>query len=131
MINFSTNTHIKLLITIILAVIISNTSGCTGSTDIGNYDDTNSTGSTITLSWDPPTHNTDGSPMTDLSGYKIYYGTSSYEVSSNSITINNPSISTYVIDNLNTNTTYYFVITAINSRRIESRASAIVSKASI
>lgn len=29
-----------------------------------------------TLSWTPPTKNTDGSRLTDLAGYKIYYGTS-------------------------------------------------------
>lgn len=27
-----------------------------------------------TLEWDPPTMNEDGSPLTDLAGYKVYYG---------------------------------------------------------
>lgn len=30
---------------------------------------------TVSLSWNPPTANTDGSQLTDLAGYKVYYGT--------------------------------------------------------
>lgn len=30
---------------------------------------------TVSLSWDPPTTNADGSPCADLAGYKIYWGT--------------------------------------------------------
>jgi MYXO-CTERM domain-containing protein len=30
---------------------------------------------TVTLAWDPPTTNTDGTPVDDLGGYKVYYGT--------------------------------------------------------
>ncbi|HZX49313.1 MAG TPA: fibronectin type III domain-containing protein, partial [Nitrospirota bacterium] len=29
------------------------------------------------LTWDPPTTNSDGSPLTDLAGYKVYYGPTS------------------------------------------------------
>jgi len=32
---------------------------------------------TATLTWDPPTTNTDGTTLTDLAGYKLYYGTGS------------------------------------------------------
>ena len=32
---------------------------------------------TATLTWDPPTTNVDGTDLTDLSGYKLYYGTGS------------------------------------------------------
>ena len=35
-----------------------------------------STGS-VTLSWDAPTTNLDGTPLTDLAGYKVYYGRAS------------------------------------------------------
>ncbi len=28
----------------------------------------------VTLTWEAPTTNTDGSPLTDLAGYNIYYG---------------------------------------------------------
>ena len=32
---------------------------------------------TATLTWDPPTTNTDSTQLTDLAGYKLYYGTAS------------------------------------------------------
>ena len=71
-----------------------------------------------TLTWTPPTQNNDGTPLTDLAGFKIYYGTSPGNYP-NSIRIDNPGIATYVVDNL-TPTTYYFVSTAFNSSDIES-----------
>ncbi len=75
----------------------------------------------VTLSWTPPTENEDGTALTDLAGYKIYYGDvqGSY---SNSLRIDNPSISTYVVGNL-TPRTYYFVATSFNSMGIESQFS--------
>jgi len=36
-----------------------------------------STDNSITLAWDKPDSNSDGSDLNDLAGYKIYYGTSS------------------------------------------------------
>ena len=81
---------------------------------------------TVTLSWMPPTQNSDGSPLTDLARYRIYYGNRSgnyYAI----IQINNPGIATFVVENLTPNT-YYFVITAINSSGVESRYSIEVSK---
>ena len=80
-----------------------------------------------TLNWLPPTENIDGSMLDDLAGYKIYYGTSP-DSFPNVISISNPGLSSFVIDNLSTNTTYYFTITALNSNGIESRFSNIVSK---
>lgn len=71
-----------------------------------------------TLSWTAPTQNDDGSVLTDLAGYKIYYGTAtgSYQ---NTVRIDNPGLVTYVVDNL-TPDTYYFVSTAFNSNGVES-----------
>ena len=72
----------------------------------------------VTLNWTPPTENEDGSPLTDLAGYYIYYG-DVQGTYSNSIRIENPSISTYIVDNLTPNT-YYFVATSFNSVEVES-----------
>jgi len=80
-----------------------------------------------TVSWTPPTYNTNNSLLTDLSGYKIYYGTSP-DTLTNSISINGTGITSYVINNLDTNVTYYFSITAINSIDVESDFSTIISK---
>lgn len=79
-----------------------------------------------TLSWMPPTQNSDGSPLTDLAGYKIYYGVESgnYPMI---IQVDNPGITLFVIDNLTPNT-YYFVITAFSRINNESDFSNEVSK---
>jgi|GEM_PF-956824 len=86
---------------------------------------TNTTG-VATLSWMPPIENTDNTVLTDLSNYKIYYGLSPTSLS-NTIVINNVGLTSYVIENLNTNTKYYFAITAINNSNIESVHSNIES----
>ena len=82
---------------------------------------------TATLSWLPPTENTDGSVLTDLAGYKIYYGTESGNYTS-TITIDNPGIATYVVDNLPGGNTYYFVITSFTTGGLESEYSTMGSK---
>ncbi|MBZ0156183.1 MAG: fibronectin type III domain-containing protein, partial [Alphaproteobacteria bacterium] len=77
------------------------------------------------LSWDAPTTNTDGSPLTDLAGYKLYYGTSS---GSYSQTINVGTTSSYTVTGL-LGGTYYFAVTAYDSEGNESAYSNEVSKA--
>lgn len=79
-----------------------------------------------TLSWTAPTTNTDGTPLSDLIAYKIYYGTTPNQWS-NQVYIDNPSITTYVVDNLSPNT-YYFSATSINSMGVESAFSNMASK---
>lgn len=71
-----------------------------------------------TLSWIPPTMNTDGTPLTDLTAFKIYYGFSPGNYA-NQIRIDNPGLSTYVVENLAPNT-YYFVATAVKASGAES-----------
>ena len=78
------------------------------------------TGST-TLNWTAPTLNDDGTALTDLAGYKIYYGQSSGAYG-NPIQIDNPSVTTYLVDGL-VPSTYYFVATAFNTAGVESRFS--------
>lgn len=82
---------------------------------------------TATLSWLPPTQNTDGSALTDLAGFKIYYGTASANYTE-VITIDNPGISTYLVDSLPTGFTYYFVVTAMDGSGMESEYSTEASK---
>jgi len=80
----------------------------------------------VTLNWTPPTQNTDGSVLTDLAGFKIYYGTSPDNYP-NEITIDNPGITTFVVDNL-TPDTWYFVSTAFNASGEESDFSNIATR---
>ena len=72
------------------------------------------------LSWDAPSTNEDGTPLTDLAGYKIYYGTASGNYTQN---IDVGNVTTYPVTNLTDGLTYYFVVTAYNTPRNESRYS--------
>jgi hypothetical protein len=79
------------------------------------------------LSWMPPTRNTDGSTLTNLAGYKIYYGTSSGALNK-TIQISNAGISSYVVENLSP-ATYYFAVKAYTTAGVESALSNTASKA--
>jgi hypothetical protein len=65
-----------------------------------------------TLSWTPPTMNEDGSPL-KLTGYRIYWGLAADNLTS-SVTLNNPGLTRYVVEQLKP-ATYYFVATALSS----------------
>lgn len=107
----------------------STTGSNTQNTDISDSIepiDTIDTSGVVTLNWTPPTENTDGSSLLDLTGYKIYYGISEDDLSS-SIIVDNPGLTSYVLENLDADTTYYFVITAVNSENLESDLSNIES----
>jgi hypothetical protein len=70
------------------------------------------------LVWMPPTENEDGTPLLDLAGYKLYWGTAEGSYS-NSVTLMNPGITRYVVEDL-TPAEWHFVLTAVNARGIES-----------
>lgn len=76
-----------------------------------------------TLSWTAPTLNSDGTPLTDLASYRIYYGFSEGNYP-NEINVPNPGITSYVVENLPP-ATYYFVTTSVNSSGIESAFSNV------
>jgi hypothetical protein len=84
----------------------------------------NATGS-VTLSWMPPTENTNGTPVTDLAGYWIYYGTSGNAMTK-TVRIANPGIVTYVLSNLAPGT-WYFAVTAYTTADVQSSQSAVAS----
>lgn len=75
---------------------------------------------TVTLSWNPPTTNADGSQLTDLAGYKIYFGT---EQKNFSEVIDVGNITEYKLDNLIAGRTYYFSVTAYDVAGNESEYS--------
>jgi len=83
------------------------------------------TGSAI-LTWVPPTQNTDGSPLTDLAGYKVYWGPAQGNYP-NSVTINNGGITGTTVNNL-TQGRWYFVVTAVSKSGRESQFSNVASK---
>ena len=63
-----------------------------------------------TLSWTAPTTNTDGSQLTNLSGFAINYGTSATNLNQQ-ITISNASTTSYTVTGLATGTWYFTIIT--------------------
>jgi len=79
----------------------------------------------VTVSWMPPTENMDGSTLTDLAGYHLYYGTSQSSLT-HVVNITNPGLASYVLSNLSA-ATYYFAVTSVNSNGTESPRSAVVS----
>jgi hypothetical protein len=78
----------------------------------------------VTLNWTAPEQSSNGAPLTDLAGYKIHYGRMSgiydYE-----ITINNPGILSYVVENLYPGD-WYFSMTAFDKDGNESDFSSEV-----
>jgi hypothetical protein len=79
-----------------------------------------------TLTWTPPTMNTDGTALTDLAGYRIYWGTAQNNYS-NSKTLNGPGFSSAVIDQL-TPATWFFVVTTLDASGNESAYSNVATK---
>jgi hypothetical protein len=79
-----------------------------------------------TLSWTPPTENSDGTALTDLAGYKVHYGISANKLDRTE-TINGTSVTTATIDQL-TRGTWHFAMTSFNKNGVESEPSETVSK---
>lgn len=76
--------------------------------------------SVVTLAWDAPTTNADGTPLTDLAGYKIYYGTSLHTYST-AIDVGN--VTEHIISNLENGVECYFAVTAYDTSGNESNFS--------
>ena len=83
------------------------------------------TGSAL-LTWNPPTQNTDGTSLSNLAGYRVYWGTTQNSLT-NSKTINNSGLASYVVDQL-TPATWYFAVSAVNNSGVESSLSNVASK---
>lgn len=78
-----------------------------------------------TLSWIPPTQNSDGTVLANLAGYHIYYGTTPDNLSK-TLTVANAGLTRYVISGL-TAQTWYFSMTAYNAAGMESPRTGVES----
>ena len=108
---------------------VASTSSSSGSSS-GGTSGSGSSGATttadnVTLSWSAPTENTNGSALTNLAGYIIYYGTSASAMTK-TIDINTVGMLTYVVENLSAGS-WYFQIVAVNSAGEQSGPSATVN----
>ena len=78
--NWMNDNKYMLQIILILSLLLT-VSGCGRFLGLDMEESGSSIGTelsgSITLSWDEPMTNSDGTPLTDLGGYKIYYGMSS------------------------------------------------------
>lgn len=81
----------------------------------------------VTISWTPPAVNVDNSPLTDLAGFRVYYGTSSGNYTS-SIQVNDPAATSAVVSNLTPGVTYHFAVSAYDTSGNESSKSTDISK---
>jgi len=78
-----------------------------------------------TLSWTPPTLNTNGTTLTNLAGYRIYYGTSPSNLT-RTVQLSNAGLTRYIVNDLSA-ATWYFSIRAYTSSGAESAGSNTVS----
>lgn len=77
------------------------------------------------LSWQKPTENTNESPLTNLAGFIVRYGTNA-GASSSQIFVSSPNATSAQIENL-TPGTWYFEVAAINTADVESPFSSVAS----
>ncbi|MGC2033318.1 MAG: fibronectin type III domain-containing protein [Steroidobacteraceae bacterium] len=77
----------------------------------------------VTLTWVPPADNTNGTPLTDLAGYHIHYGTSQDNMTK-VIDLAGTSTTEYEVSGLAPGT-YYFAISAYTTEGTESAESDV------
>lgn len=78
-----------------------------------------------TITWSPPTENTDGTRLTDLAGYRLYFGRASGNYT-NVVEITDPTATSHVV-NLRSGD-FFFAMTAVDRERNESARSNEISR---
>jgi len=81
---------------------------------------------TATVSWTPPTLNTDGTALTDLASYRVVYGRTATNLSQTAL-VTNIGLSSYTVSNLASGT-WYFAVRAVNLGGTQSDVSNVASK---
>jgi hypothetical protein len=81
----------------------------------------------VTLSWEAPTENSDGSALLNLKGYKIYYGNAPGALE-HVVDVGNASLTRYVMESLAAGT-YYFAVASYNALGVESSLSPAIATA--
>jgi hypothetical protein len=84
------------------------------------------TNGSASLSWAPPTVDTNGAPVTSLIGYTVYYGTSQSSMTQ-SVRVSGATTTSYTLTGLTTGT-WYFAVAADASDGTQSAMSNIGSK---
>jgi hypothetical protein len=81
------------------------------------------TAGAVTLTWVAPTDNTNGTPLTDLAGYHIHYGTSQDNMTQ-VIDLAGSSTTEFEVSGLAPGT-YYFAVSAYTTEGTESAESDV------
>lgn len=76
---------------------------------------------TATISWTPPTRNMDGTPITNLAGYRVSYGTAPASYTA-TVGVTGATVRSVVIEGL-TAGTWYFAVRAVTSTGVVSNFS--------
>lgn len=82
---------------------------------------------TATVTWVAPTENINGTALTDLAGYYVYYGTDSSSLTE-SVQVSNAKTLSYVVTGLASGTTWYFAVSSYTAAGQQSALSTISSK---
>lgn len=101
-------------------------SAASGSAGKGTGTTTPPTINSATVTWVAPSLNADGSVLTNLAGFHVYYGPDANVLSSLQ-DVPQPGASSAVIANLKSGT-YFFAVSAYTSDGTESELSVVVSK---
>ena len=104
---------------------MSMTTGSTG-TAASLYPGTTAPPPSAALSWSKPTQNADGTPLTNLAGYIVRYGTN-VEALTEQIPVLSPNTTHLDIDNLPPGN-WYFEVAAVNTADTESAFSSAASE---
>lgn len=118
-------THVGTTSGIVISVTDGALVAALGAFDVTVIDDGIGNGS-AEISWTPPTTRSDGSPLTDLEGYRIHYGQDSGDYSE-TVEVGS-GITSHVIEQLDKGE-WFFAMTALDSEEVESDFSMEVSKA--
>jgi predicted phage tail protein len=78
------------------------------------------------ISWSMPTSNADGTALTDIAGYRVFYGTNPGSLS-NVVNVAGASSTSTSVTGLAAGT-YYFAVATVNSSGVQSVASNVASK---
>ena len=93
------------------------------------------TAGVLEASWGAPTTNTDGSPLTDLAFYRLYYGSAGtpcpgsafLQVASPTPSPQTSETLTYTLTGLSAGARYFVAVTAVDLSNIESACSSVAS----
>lgn len=110
-----------------VASTIGTTGGTTATTNTSTAGASGVTASgTATLSWTKPTQYSDGTPLVDLAGYIVEYGTDPAALSQR-VKVADPALTRFTVGDLGKGT-WYFTVISYTTTGLESDVATLVSK---